>query len=284
MKKVFLIFSLSFFISSSCLFAQKTNFGYYNNINKPVSVYTNDTNNIDVSIFRRINNSRSPFLDFAVPVTDRSVLPAAIVIPTAMFFIARSNDNNYDENSSVLLGLSEATSFLVTAGVKLTVKRERPYKILKNVYSDEASTLGDPHSFPSGHSAMAFSMATSLTLRYNDSPLLIAGMFTYASAVALGRIYLGVHYPSDVLGGMLIGSGSAILIYSLRKEIFKAKNNLLGENKIDTKDKSINGSIIFGGIVAADIINHFISKSSSSIIRSSSLSASSNGFNFRYNF
>jgi hypothetical protein len=97
-------------------------------------------------------------------------------------------------------------------------------------------------------------------------------------------MYLGVHYPSDVFVGMLVGSGSAALIYSLRKEIFKAKNNLFGESKQDSQEKSVNTAVIFGGIIAADLLNYFISKSSSKIVRSSSFSTSANGISFQYNF
>lgn len=239
---------------------------------------------IDISIFREINKKRNPFFDKTLPVVDRTLLPTAVVTPPLMFFLARSSNSNYDENSAVLLGLSEASSFIVTAGLKLTFQRERPFMCLDDVYCDEASTLGDPHSFPSGHTAMSFAMATSLALRYPDNPLLIAGMFTYASTIAFGRMYLGTHFPSDVAAGMLIGSGSAILMYSLRKEIFKTKNSLFGENKIDSQDKSVNTAVLFGGIIAADLLNYFISKSSTKIAKSSAFTTSANGISFQYNF
>lgn len=271
-KTVLIIFCLSLFYHNTFLFAQS-----------PKYVSTIDTNKLDVQLFRSINNARSPVLDFVIPIIDRSVLPAAIITPPLMFFVARSNDNYYDENSAVLLGLSQTTSFIITAGLKFTFQRPRPYTALKNVYADPSSTLGDHNSFPSGHTSMTFAMATSLALRYHN-PWLITGVFTYASIAAYGRMYLGVHYPTDVLTGMAVGSASALLMYSLRKEIFKAKNNLFGENKSDTKNNNINSSIVFGGIIAADLLNHFISRSSSKVVRSSSFSPSINGVSFQYSF
>jgi membrane-associated phospholipid phosphatase len=273
-------FILIFFLSYSSLFAQHKE----NSSGQTESEQYSFIEKIDISIFREINNNRSPFLDRTVPVIDRTMLPTAIVTPPLMFFLARSSNSNYDENSAVLLGLSEVSSFAITAGVKYAFQRERPYECLDDVYCDIPSTLGDPNSFPSGHTAMAFSMATSLTLRYPDNPLLIAGVFTYASTIAFSRMYLGVHFPSDVLTGMLIGSGSAALMYSLRKEIFKTKNSLFGESKQDSQEKSVNTAVLFGGIIGADLLNYFISKSSNKIVRSSSFSTSSNGISFRYNF
>lgn len=276
MKKFLLIFLFSF----SSLYAQQSE---NSSGNKKADEYS-FIEKIDISIFREINNNRSAFLDNTVPIVDRSVLPTAIVTPPLMFFLSRSSNSNYDENSAVLLGLSEASAFGLTTGLKLALQRKRPYEYLNDVYSDIPSTLGDPNSFPSGHTAMAFSMATSLTLRYPDNPLLIVGVFTYASTIAFGRMYLGVHFPSDVLTGMLVGSGSAALIFSLRKEIFKAKNNLFGESKQDSQEKSVNTAVLFGGIIAADLLNHFISKSSNKVIRSASFTTSSNGLSFQYNF
>lgn len=276
MKKFIIIF----FLSYSTLFAQyKENSG-----GQTESEQYSFIEKIDISIFREINKNRNSFLDNTVPVIDRTLLPTAVVTPPLMFFLARSSNSNYDENSAVLLGLSEATSFVATMGLKLAFQRERPFVCLNDVYCDEASTLGDPHSFPSGHTAMSFSMATSLTLRYPDNPLLIAGMFTYASTIAFGRMYLGTHFPSDVLTGMLIGSGSAVLMYSLRKEIFNAKNNLFGENKIDSQVKGVNTAAVFGGVIAADLLNYFISKSSNKVVRSSAFSTSANGISFQFNF
>jgi membrane-associated phospholipid phosphatase len=281
LKKLVLIFFLICSpITYSSSFAQQNEASS----NDPKTEEYSFIEKIDITIFREINKKRNSFLDRTIPVIDRTLLPTAVVTPPLMFFLARSSNSNYDENSAVLLGLSQATSFAATMGLKLAFQRERPFVCLDDVYCDEASTLGDPHSFPSGHTAMSFSMATSLALRYPDEPLLIAGMFTYASTIAFGRMYLGTHFPSDVAVGMLVGSGSAILMYSLRKEIFNAKNHLFGENKADSQEKGVNTAALFGGIVAADLLNYFISKSSSKTIRSSSFSTSQNGFSFQYNF
>ena len=249
-----------------------------------------DPKNIDVSIFRSINNSRTNTLDKIVFVTDKSILPVSILTPAVLFTVSRINKDYYDENSAVLNMLSEATSTIVSFGLKIIVKRPRPYTVLKNVMLRKGDlTFADPYSFPSGHSATAFSFATSLTLRYPDKPVLISGLYAYALAVSLGRIYLGVHYPSDVLSGMLIGTGSAILIFSLRKEIISGKNSLFNEPGQEDKNSSSKfTAFALTTFIAADALNYLIHKINIPVIKKSGFETNNFGnrcnLKFCYNF
>lgn len=248
-----------------------------------------DRENLDVKIFRSINNSRCGFLDAVIPVTDKSILFTSILVPATLFGVSRTNSNYYDENSTVLLSLSEGLSAGLTFGLKNIVKRERPYKTLANVNYDGSKFLLDRYSFPSGHSSLSFAMATSLTLRYPEKPVLISGLYLYSTAVSLGRIYLGVHYPSDVFAGMLIGSGSALIVHSLRKEIIKGKNNLFREsNREDANEESISTALIFTSFIATDIINSILEKAINKInnpyIIGLDFRGYENSFRINYNF
>jgi undecaprenyl-diphosphatase len=216
--------------------------------------------NIDVNLFRAINNSRCGFSNTVIPVTDKSVLPASILLPFGLAGISRINNNYYDENSGVLLFLSEITGAGIAFGTKQIFRRERPFVTLDKVYYNKYNSPTDRYSFPSGHTATAFSIATSLTLRYPDKPAIIAVSYLYAVIVGYGRIYLGVHYPSDVLGGMIIGSGSAALVYSLRKEIIDLKNNLFNEKyRPDSNNaRELSAPVILGLTVGADLLNNII--------------------------
>jgi len=214
--------------------------------------------NIDVSLFRAINNGRNGFSNTIIPISDKSVLPVSIALPVGLAGISRANKNYYDENTAVLLALSEITGTAFTFGIKNIIKRNRPFVNLKDVFFDKYNSPTDRYSFPSGHTTMVFSMATLLTLRYPDKPVVITASFLYAGLIGYGRMYLGVHYPSDVMGGMLVGAGSAALIYSLRKEIIKGKNNLFNENHPDSNSEMLSAPAVLGLTLGVDLINQII--------------------------
>lgn len=65
------------------------------------------------------------------------------------------------------------------------------------------------HSFPSGHAATAFAGATVLSF---CAPRLAPAFYVLAAAIAYSRIYVGVHFPLDVLGGIVIGVATALLL------------------------------------------------------------------------
>ncbi|MBN1521759.1 MAG: phosphatase PAP2 family protein [Candidatus Aureabacteria bacterium] len=88
--------------------------------------------------------------------------------------------------------------------IKKTLKRNRPCEEFPHVQMRLFPP--DKFSFPSGHTAGAFCMATLLLTYY---PILSIPVLTWAAMVGLSRIYLGLHYPSDVLAGIVLGSLSA---------------------------------------------------------------------------
>ncbi|MDG0809574.1 phosphatase PAP2 family protein [Cohnella rhizosphaerae] len=64
-------------------------------------------------------------------------------------------------------------------------------------------------SFPSGHTTAAFAMLTPWMIA---SPALIPLLLPIGAGVALSRVYFGLHYPSDTVAGMLLGSATALLV------------------------------------------------------------------------
>lgn len=101
-------------------------------------------------------------------------------------------------------------SHIPVAIAKKIFPRKRPYITLDKIYVTE-SPLKD-HSFPSGHTTAIFSAMTPFIISY---PLSIIFFLPLGISVGISRIYLGLHYPSDVLVGMILGITSGALISTL---------------------------------------------------------------------
>ena len=89
--------------------------------------------------------------------------------------------------------------------LKNSLKRNRPEAALKNFHS--IITPSDQFSFPSGHTSAAFMMATLLGYYF---PQLIIPLYCWATLVGLSRVVLGVHFPTDILVGILLGISTAL--------------------------------------------------------------------------
>ena len=94
------------------------------------------------------------------------------------------------------------------------IGRDRP----PLVYPDPRPLVGVPHSgaFPSGHAATAFAAATVIA---RDSRRLAIPAYALAALVAWSRVYVGVHWPLDVIGGAALGTLVAIALLKLSEAL-----------------------------------------------------------------
>jgi membrane-associated phospholipid phosphatase len=173
--------------------------------------------NIDINILKDINLGRDRSLDGTFQLFSDSAAPVGIGAPVVIYVIGILNKDTTIKQKGLFIGEAFLASAIVTTAVKIGVKRERPFKTYPEI--DDNAT-GGGYSFPSGHTSSVFSTATSLSMAF-PKWYVIAPSFAWASVVAYSRMDLGVHYPSDVLGGMIVGSGTAYLSYKLNKWINK---------------------------------------------------------------
>lgn len=122
------------------------------------------------------------------------------------------NDKGMRENS-LYVASSTAVSFVLTSIIKRLVKRPRPF--IQNIHITPVYQAGG-YSFPSGHTSSGFAAATSLAIAY-PKWYIIAPAFLWAGSVGYSRMYLGVHYPTDVAAGTVVGAGSAASMLFLKK-------------------------------------------------------------------
>ncbi|HYE95120.1 MAG TPA: phosphatase PAP2 family protein [Rubricoccaceae bacterium] len=166
----------------------------------------------EARVFRRVYNVDDPLaVTSLVAVNDASFYLFVAATPlTGAYELAAPDDGR----PAIRMLASE----LGTAGavflIKNLVRRPRPYAVLRNVHNrsgdDDPGGL-DPYSFPSGHSATAFAIATSTSLSARRWYVTVP-MMTWASATALARVYHGVHYPYDIVVGAALGAGVATLV------------------------------------------------------------------------
>jgi len=188
-----------------------------------------DPSNIDVHLFRTINNAQTQFKTSFIEAIDNSAYPVFVGAPVSLAVYGLAANQNEEFESGILLGTSEILAYSIGYAVKEVVRRERPYEALTDVHTNHLETA-DPYSFPSGHASSAFALATLLTLRY-PKPAVYIPAFVWAGLVGYGRMYLGLHYPSDVLTGALLGAGSAYLVYKYQGKLLPIVYKAIGRKE-----------------------------------------------------
>ena len=170
--------------------------------------------NWDINTLHRINSWDGRFVRNYNKVISRSEPYVAVGVPVAMAIAAWIGNDRDLLKDAVYVGTSVAEAFVISYGMKYVFDRQRPYDRYPDrvhAYSHESSP-----SFPSGHTATAFALATSLCMKY-PRWYVIAPSALWACSVGVSRMNEGVHYPSDVLAGAAIGAGLAVANFYINR-------------------------------------------------------------------
>ena len=128
-------------------------------------------------------------------------------IAIGVLFLLMGFRNKMWRNRGFLVLFSLAANFLLcNVTLKPLIDRTRPYYVLG--YDPIIPPVGDP-SFPSGHTSASFAAATAIYI-INKKWGIIA--YIFAAVMGFSRLYLGVHFPTDVLAGAVVGAAAAGIV------------------------------------------------------------------------
>lgn len=137
------------------------------------------------------------------------------------------------------LGMGLACIAVFGYAIKLIVDRSRPFEkapelavFIKSINM----ALPDSASFPSGHTIASFASAMILTLCFGKKG---AWSFILATMIAFSRLFLCVHYPTDILAGMILGVGVATAFYFVFNYMWKIlENKFKKEDALDSESNN----------------------------------------------
>lgn len=181
----------------------------------PFSIFAQ---NIDIDILESLNCDYNCHVDNIMIGISNTSYYLDIAVPVSIGITGLAKHDKDLFYKSVEMGAAAFVNAVVTHSMKKIIDRDRPYESYPDLVIAKSSS--GSASFPSGHTSACFTTATTLSLNFPKWYVIVPS-YLWATTVGYSRMYLGVHYPSDVLAGALIGSGSAYLTYRVNKWLQK---------------------------------------------------------------
>ncbi|MFH1050573.1 MAG: phosphatase PAP2 family protein [bacterium] len=150
---------------------------------------------------------------------------SALAFPSVIYLSGLAFSNEELRTSGRLLTEAMLLSTAITQVIKISAGRSRPFNNEGNNTWKPFTFTDSNYSFPSGHTTVAFTIATVLSHRI-DKWWAYASLYTLAASTGVARIYFDKHWASDVLMGAGIGTVSALLILNANE---KTKNDKTSE-------------------------------------------------------
>jgi len=168
---------------------------------------------LDIKLLRKINLNRYKQFDGELQLVNQSADFVAVSTPVILLSAGFLKNDARLKKEGTNAALSVIGAYGVGYILKKTVNRARPYEVYKDIQN---FAVENDASFPSGATSVSFATATSLSLSYPKWYVIVPS-YLYAGTVGYSRLHLGVHYPSDVLAGAVLGAGSAVVSRALNK-------------------------------------------------------------------
>ena len=174
-------------------------------------------NNINTDLFYFFNhNFENPIFNSVMPsVTGTGGFIGLLIFLILLILFAKYRDRKTLEKIAILALIALLFSDIFVFCLKHLINEPRPFVSLDNV--NLLIHEHDPYSFPSGHSASTLSVVTIFVLNMKELVkkhylLVDIALVIFAIIIPFSRMYVGVHYPFDVLSGVVIGILGALVI------------------------------------------------------------------------
>lgn len=191
-----------------------------------LGTFTASAQNTDIRWLRAVHVNRNTSLDPIFKGFSNSVYPISAGIPAGFLVHSLLKCDTIRQQRFWLIGGTMAISTGLTLGLKYGINRKRPFVTYPDI---QAQQHAGPYSFPSGHTSSAFALATSVTIAFPKWYVAVPA-YVWAGSVAYSRMHLGMHYPGDLLGGAIVGAGSAWLSWKLNRWMMQSFAGRLRKN------------------------------------------------------
>ena len=187
-------------------------------------------NHIDTELFLILNPIGHPYLDNIMWLISKTNFWIPYYLILAIFIILKF------KKQSIIILLSIALTIVlsdrISSGLIKKMKRPRPTHemTLEGKILTVNNYKGGKYGFVSSHAANSFALAFFISLIFRRKWISLS-IFFWAIIVSYSRIYLGVHYPADIIGGAIVGILCAFISYILYQII----ENFIAKRKQDTQ-------------------------------------------------